>query len=179
MHGSGWPILRDALDNAFQGDGGLLLALADIYADRQEDGTYANNANEVIVAVNCLDRPQTGDLDSIRADAAEFAAVSPRFGEYIAWGGLSCINWPVRGESLPAPIAAPGAAPILVVGTTRDPATPYQWSINLADQLESGSLLTYDGDGHTAYTRGSKCIDDAVDEYLLTGALPPAGTTCK
>ena len=73
---AGWPILRDALDNAFDGDGGLLLALADIYADRQEDGTYANNANEVIVAVNCLDRPQTGDLDSIRADAAEFAAVS-------------------------------------------------------------------------------------------------------
>ena len=175
---SGWPILRDALDNAFDGDGGLLLALADIYADRQEDGSYANNANEVIVAVNCLDRPQSGDLDSIRADAVEFAAVSPRFGEYIAWGGLSCINWPVRGESLPAPITAAGAEPILVVGTTRDPATPYQWSINLAGQLQSGSLLTYDGDGHTAYTRGSRCIDDAVDEYLLTGTLPPPDTVC-
>jgi len=66
-----------------------------------------------------------------------------------------------------------------VLGTTRDPATPYQWAVNLASQLKSGRLLTRDGDGHTAYLRGSTCIDDSVDGYLVSGALPAAGTVCR
>jgi pimeloyl-ACP methyl ester carboxylesterase len=177
--GSGWPILRDALRDAFDGDGSLLLALADIYADRQEDGSYANNQNEVIVAVNCYDRPQSGDRASVKADAAEFAAVSPLFGEYIAWGGVTCNQWPAKTATPPRAFAASGAAPILVTGTIRDPATPYEWAVNLADQLQSGRLITYDGDGHTAYTRGSDCIDDAVDAYLLDGTLPAEGTVCR
>ena len=64
---------------------------------------------------------------------------------------------------------AAGAAPILVVGTTRDPATPYESAQALAEQLDSGHLLTYDGDGHTAYRLGSSCVDTAVDAYLLDG----------
>ena len=71
-----------------------------------------------------------------------------------------------------------GAAPILVVGTTRDPATPYEWAVALADQLESGVLLTRDGDGHTAYHVGSACIDEAVESYLVEGAVPPDGKKC-
>jgi pimeloyl-ACP methyl ester carboxylesterase len=172
---SGWPILRDAFD----GDGSLLLALADLYADRGEDGSYANNQNEVIVAVNCFDRPQTGTLATVKTDAVEFASVSPLFGEYIAWGGVSCNEWPAKSPTQPTPVTAAGSAPILVTGTVRDPATPYQWAVNLAGQLESGRLLTYDGDGHTAYTRGSDCIDDAVDAYLLEGTLPAEGTVCR
>jgi hypothetical protein len=84
---------------------------------------------------------------------------------------------PPQGE--PHAIAAPGAKPILVVGTTRDPATPYAWARSFARQLESGRLLTFVGDGHTAYRRGSSCVDEAVDAYLLEGRLPGAGTRCE
>ncbi|MBS2554229.1 alpha/beta hydrolase, partial [Catenulispora sp. NL8] len=78
----------------------------------------------------------------------------------------------------PAPITAAGSAPILVVGTKDDPATPYAWAQGLAKQLQNGHLLTFNGSGHTAYTRGSQCIDNAVDAYLLQGTVPPAGITC-
>ncbi|WP_143675948.1 alpha/beta hydrolase, partial [Streptomyces milbemycinicus] len=74
---------------------------------------------------------------------------------------------------------AKGAAPIVVVGTTRDPATPYTWARSLASQLTSATLLTYNGDGHTAYGRGSACIDTAIDTYLLTGTPPPSGKRCN
>ena len=78
----------------------------------------------------------------------------------------------------PHAIRAPGAPPIVVVGTTRDPATPYAGAQGLAAQLSSGVLLTFEGDGHTAYGRGSTCIDGAVDEYLLKGTPPVKGTRC-
>ncbi len=73
---------------------------------------------------------------------------------------------------------AKGADPIVVVGTTRDPATPYKWSRSLAEQLSSGTLLTYEGDGHTAYGRGSDCIDTAINTYLLEGTPPADGKKC-
>jgi pimeloyl-ACP methyl ester carboxylesterase len=173
-----WEFLRQALSDAFRGDGTALLDLADYYADRGPGGHYTTNANEVIYAVNCLDRPQAGDLASFRSDAAEVAKVAPIFGRYIVWGNLPCTTWPVTSDSKPAPIAAAGSRPILVVGTTRDPATPYEWAQSLSKELDAGHLLTYVGDGHTAYHRGSSCIDHAVDDYLLNDTLPPAGTRC-
>jgi hypothetical protein len=65
-----------------------------------------------------------------------------------------------------------------VVGTTRDPATPYEWSVRLRDQLSNASLLTFDGDGHTAYTRSNKCIDNAVNDYYTRGKVPADNTKC-
>lgn len=73
---------------------------------------------------------------------------------------------------------AKGAAPIVVIGTTRDPATPYESAVELADQLESGVLLTREGDGHTAYSSGNQCITKAVDAYLVKGTVPEDGTIC-
>ena len=81
-------------------------------------------------------------------------------------------------EGLPAPVTAEDAPPVLVVGTTGDPATPYSWSQALAEQLESAVLLTYDGTPHTAYRKGSACVDDAIDTYLLEGTPPEPGTVC-
>jgi len=170
---NGWPALRVGLRQAIDdGDASVLLLLADFYTDRDQEGRYTNNQNDVIYAVNCLDRPEDGDLADLRAAARSFSRVSPRFGAYIAWGGLPCAVWPAEPESGPAAVRAPGARPILVIGTTRDPATPYQWAKALARQLDSGVLLTYDGDGHTAYARGSSCIDAAVESYLLRDRLP-------
>jgi pimeloyl-ACP methyl ester carboxylesterase len=173
-----WAVLREALAQADTGNGSTLLLLADFYLDRNSKGRYSSNANDAIFAVSCLDRPETSDLAALRARAKELTAVAPRFGAYIAWGFLPCSFWPAPPEGKAAPIRAAGAAPILVVGTTRDPATPYAFAKNLAAQLESGRLLTYVGDGHTAYEEGSGCIDRAVDAYLVDGTLPAEGTRC-
>lgn len=173
-----WPVLRRAVAEAQRGNGATLLALSDYYSDRV-DGAYTSNAIEALYAVNCLDRPEPPDLDAYRAAAARAEAVSPVFGAYIAWGGLPCATWPVPAQGTPHAVRAEGARPILVVGTTRDPATPYAWARSTARALESGRLLTYVGDGHTAYRKGSGCVDRAVDRYLLEGRLPARGTRCR
>ncbi len=175
----GWPALRVGLASAFEGEGGVLLELSDIYLDREPDGSYEGNQNESSPAVNCYDRPLTRSVTEIAQDADRFAAESPFFGEWIGWSSLSCAFWPAdaRGPA-PAALRAAGAAPILVVGTVRDPATPYAWAVELAEQLESGVLLSFDGDGHTAYNRGSDCIDATIEEYLISGTVPEDGRTC-
>ncbi|MFD5418822.1 alpha/beta hydrolase [Streptomyces sp. NPDC127069] len=175
---SAWPQLRQALTDAMNGDGAGLLALADSYYERGADGKYANLmfAN---AAVNCLDQPPAfGGLEAVDAALPSFEKASPVFGAGLAWASLNCTYWPVKATGTAKPLKAHGAAPIVVVGTTRDPATPYKWAQALAGQLDSGTLLTYDGDGHTAYGRGSDCIDAAINRYLLEGQAPPAGKRC-
>jgi pimeloyl-ACP methyl ester carboxylesterase len=174
-----WPQLRDALSSAVRReDGAQLMGLSDSYYERGLDGRYSNLmfANS---AVNCLDLPGAfSSPDQVREALPEFEKASPVFGETMAWAALNCAYWPVAPTGEPRRIEAKGAAPILVVGTTRDPATPYGWAEALAGQLSSGRLLTYDGDGHTAYGRGSDCVDAAVDAYLLKGTVPPKGKRC-
>ena len=84
---------------------------------------------------------------------------------------------PRSNESVPT-IHARGAAPIVVIGTTRDPATPYRWAVALARQLDSGVLISRDGDGHTGYHRGNLCVDSAVESYLVSGTVPKDGLSC-
>lgn len=173
-----WPILREGLGEARKGRGDLLLLLADNYTARSPKGHYSSNVNDVIFAVSCLDHRESADLAAFRDRAAAFAKVAPRFGAYVAWSSLPCGFWPFPAQAEPGSVRATGAAPILVVGTTRDPATPYASAQHLARELDSARLLTYDGDGHTAYRHGSGCIDNAVDDYLLEGRLPRKGTLC-
>jgi pimeloyl-ACP methyl ester carboxylesterase len=175
---AGWPQLREALTSAMAGDGGPLLALADSYYERQNDGTYANlmYANS---AVNCLDLPPAfkGPAE-VKTALPSFEKASPVFGDGLAWASLNCTYWPTKATGSPHRIEAKGAAPIVVVGTTRDPATPYKWAQSLAAQLSSGRLLTYEGDGHTAYGRGSDCIDTAINTYLVEGTPPTKAKKC-
>ncbi|MGW1464669.1 alpha/beta hydrolase [Streptomyces sp. NPDC002308] len=176
---SAWPQLREAIAGAQHGDGSGLLALSDSYYERSPDGSYANlmYAN---YAVNCLDLPAAfSDTSAVEKAVPSFEKASPVFGKNFAWAALNCAYWPVDPTGTPHATHAKGADPILVVGTTRDPATPYKWAVSLADQLTSGTLLTYDGDGHTAYGRGSDCIDTAINRYLLEGTVPKKGTTCS
>jgi len=175
-----WPTLRVALDRALDGDGSALMLLADIYTDRKPGGGgYKSNRDEATYAVNCADREDSSTVADTRALAAELARQSSVFGAYLAWSNLPCAVWPVPAAGRPRALRAAGAPPIVVIGTTRDPATPYAWAKSLATELESGRLLTYDGRGHTAYTRGSRCIDRAVDAYLVSGTLPAEGTVCR
>ncbi len=174
-----WPYLTTALTEAItQNTGATLLQLADIYLDRNPDGTYTSNAMMAFTAINCLDYPVVSrSYDQLLAFSAQAKAVAPTFGDQFAMTA-GCEAWPEKATREPAAIHAPGAGPILVVGTTGDPATPYAWAQALAKQLDSGHLLTWKGEGHTAYGRSNACVSDAVEGYLLRGAVPADGTTC-
>jgi hypothetical protein len=114
----------------------------------------------------------------VPAQFPAFEQASPVFGKVFAWGLTSCDGFAPRSSEKVPTIHARGAAPIVVVGTTRDPATPYHWAVALAHQLASGVLVTRNGDGHTGYFTGNACIDDAVESYLVSGIVPKAGLTC-
>jgi len=172
-----WPRLEEAVASALTGSGAKLLTLADQFTSREARG-YTDNANEVIYAVNCIDRPDLASVAQAKAEEAKYETASPRFGSYLLWGSLTCANWPVKPEDKPREIKAAGAKPIVVVGTTRDPATPYAGAVALASQLESGVLITRDGDGHTGYNEGNECVDNAVESYLLQGTPPTADLKC-
>ncbi len=173
-----WPVLDQALQFALDGDGSVLLRISDVYLSRNNDGTYANNAAEAILAINCLDDPYSISADQVPDQIPEFEQESPTFGEVFAWGLIGCHGIQVESTEKDRRIDAAGAAPIVVVGTTRDPATPYQWAVHLADQLQSGVLVSRDGDGHTGYNSGNDCVDDAVEGYLVDGTVPQDGLEC-
>ena len=170
------PILSAALNSALDGDASSLLFLADAYSGRTDDGTYGNGA-EANAAVNCLDYATDRDPEHHRQISEDFGQAAPFFGPATGQLGLYCAFWPVD----PKPIAASpaiGAPPIMVIGGTGDPATPYKWSVALARQLSTAFLVTNDAEGHTSYRSGGPCIDDAVNAYLIDLALPPEGLTC-
>ena len=172
-----WPLLDTSLKAAFGGDGGPLLSLSDAYTSRQADG-YSNNSLEALYAVNCLDHDDSIPSAKVPARIPQFEKASPTFGAIFAFGLSSCSKWPIHTGRVPGEIHAAGAPPIMVIGTTRDPATPLEWAESLADQLDSGVLVRRDGDGHTGYGQGNPCIDAAVDTYLVDGRPPQDGTTC-
>ncbi len=174
-----WFMLSNALRDAFEGDGTTLLQLADSYASRSPDGDgYEDNSLEANLAINCLDDPSAASPADVRRELPVFERASPSFGAVFAWGLTACRGFGARPPRPARAATAAGAAPILVIGTTRDPATPYRWAEALASQLESGVLVSRDGDGHTGYRSGNDCVDRAVEDYLVTGAVPPDGLSC-
>ncbi len=174
-----WEQLRFGLQSAFDGDGSVLLSMFDARIERDESGHYANNAISGLYAVNALDRPDRPDAAESAKLAEQWSKESPVFGAFLAWGSLPFQYWGAPATGSPHAISAPGSPPILVVGTTYDPATPYPWAQALAKQLSKGVLLTRVGDGHTGYGNGSQCTDSAIDRYLVDGVAPPAGTVCR
>jgi len=172
-----WGYLDQLFQTVSNGDADVALSLADFYYDR-EGGEYLTNSTEAFSAINCLDYPVDADVPRMREEAAELDEVAPTIGRFQGYGDLSCSEWPVQSENRRERVTAAGADPILVVGTTGDPATPYRWAESLADQLESGVLVTYEGEGHTAYG-GSACVGSVVDEYFLTGKVPAEDPHCS
>ena len=172
-----WPTLKEALTEALTtGDGTVLVELANVLEERNQNGTYSN-LSDVENSVDCIDRPWPRSLPAWQQAAASAARSAPLFGASIVWGSLTCAYWPV--PPAPAAAAASGKAPpILVVGDLHDPATPYAWAQALSHELPSGVLLGWNGEGHTSYMEGSSCIDDAVDEYLTALKAPRSGTVC-
>jgi hypothetical protein len=168
-------LIEEALADAEDGDGTLMLSAFDDYVQRSPSGTYSNSL-EANAAVNCLDDPAPTTA-AITAAIPGFEAAAPVFGLSVLYGELQCSLWPLPATSSPHVITAPQAPTIVVVGSTGDPATPYAGAQRLAGELSHGDLLTRDGGGHTGYG-ASSCIRQAVDHYLISLAPPPPHTTC-
>ena len=172
-----WSFLDQGLEEALDGSGDTLLLLSDFYGSR-EGGSYVDNSLEAISVINCLDDPWSIPAAEVPDYYDEFEEASPTFGRVFAWGLVGCHGTPFETTEPEVEIDGSGAAPIVVIGTTRDPATPYEEAVAMAEQLESGVLLSRDGDGHTAYNRGNACIDDTVHAYFIDGTVPADGTEC-
>jgi hypothetical protein len=172
---STWPDLEVALEVARRGDGTAFLNLSDAYLRRHPDGTY-DNVFEAEIAVNCLQAPAPS-LAAIQAAAPAAEAAAPVFGLLTLDGVAQCSVWPLPAAAPVGPIRAAGSPPIVVVGSTGDPITPYGWARSLSSELGSAVLLTRVGDGHTGYF-ASSCIRNVVDRYLITLAAPAPGTRC-
>jgi pimeloyl-ACP methyl ester carboxylesterase len=170
-----WPLLDQAVGQGLKGDGRILLALADNYNGRLPDGSYTTLMSS-FPAISCVDtaeRPAKQELDRTETEARK---LSPLFGS--SGLGSICTLWPVPGSDVARKVDAAGSAPIVVIGNTGDPATPYEWAPKLAAELGSGVLLTYKGEGHASYLSGDACVKKATDNYLLDGQVPAKGTTC-
>jgi pimeloyl-ACP methyl ester carboxylesterase len=175
----GWPKLRQAFTESAAGFGDTFLQLADEYSGRNPDGTFRSNDFDSGAVIDCLDWLDPRTTEQFTLDAKEFAAKAPIFGPYIAYSGLHCQFFPQPTTQRVANTTTTiTTAPIIVIGTLRDPATPYPWSVSLSKIFKGSSLISLDGDGHTGHGRGSACVDNAVDAYLLSGTLPPADLIC-
>jgi pimeloyl-ACP methyl ester carboxylesterase len=171
-----WPVLALALAQAKDGDGSLMLAISDPFRGRKPNGSYSN-MQDAYVGNTCLDYPAPTDVNVFTGWASQLTAAAPHFAQFVAYNDLVCAFWSVPAQGMPRAITAEGAPPIVVVGTTGDPATPYHWAEALTEQLESGVLVTYEGEGHTGYG-DSECIQDTVDDYLLELNVPKKGLRC-
>jgi pimeloyl-ACP methyl ester carboxylesterase len=173
-----WPDEAALFASVMKGDPTIAFQLADTYNDRNKNGTYSTNTTEAFTAVSCLDYPSDSDVATMRAQAAHIAKVAPVLGPEMAYGGTGCYDWPYPSTRVAGPLPAVGSAPILVVDTTGDPATPYAWGKHVAQILENGHLVTYNGFGHTAYNKSNSCVNNAVDNYLLHGTVPKTDPQC-
>ncbi|MFD7567496.1 alpha/beta hydrolase [Streptomyces tendae] len=183
-----WPALRVGLEAAADDNGEVLHDLAEALGQHgrggdTDDGTATEESNEddAFRAITCDDSSNRYTVADVESRLPDFLEASPLFGPGLAWSALSCDGWPVPGASRHPEVGAPGAAPVLLVGNTGDPATPYEGAARMAQRLgeKVGVELTYEGEGHGAYDSGNACVQDTVNAYLLNGTLPKPGTVCE
>ena len=167
-----WGQLSSALRDAQDGDGKGLVDLADMY--------LGGSSLEAYFAVSCLDDTWPTDPNDVIDASIEAEQDVPRFGGPIVVDYIRCAMWPAKAKPLePVPADTKGLPPILVVSTTKDPATPYENGVAVADQIPGAVLVTNEGEGHTIVKQGKPCIDEIVDAYLVDLEVPEDGTTCS
>jgi pimeloyl-ACP methyl ester carboxylesterase len=179
----GWPKLRTAFLEGQRGFGDTFLDLADQYTGRSSDGSYMSNELDSGAIIDCLDWPDTRSVEKTKADAQRFTERAPVFGPYLAYTNIACkFLTPAPKDKLTRAtnkITSIKTTPIIVIGTTGDPATPYDWAVGLHKIFTTSKLISLEADGHTGQGRGSACVDDAVDAYLLEGKTPKKNLTCN
>ena len=167
----GWPVLRKALTDLFNSDGKALLDMADQYNRRDSNGNYLSNDASSLSVISCADFPPTG------ADQEQIKNAAPIFGKYLMYSEMDCEYLPKsKHELIDGPISM--KTQVMVIGTTNDPATPYQWAVKLSQVLLNSILISVSGEGHTGYNRDEPCVDQAVEKYLISGVLPAQNLAC-
>ncbi|MEV5450661.1 alpha/beta hydrolase [Streptomyces sp. H23] len=188
-----WPALRVGLEAVTDDNGEVLEDLAEALGqhgrggdpddDTDADDTDPDESNEddAFRAITCDDSSNRYTVADVQSRLPDFLEASPLFGPGLAWSALTCDGWPVPGAAPHPEVGAPGASPVLLVGNTGDPATPYEGAARMAERLgeKVGVELTYEGEGHGAYDSGNTCVQNAVNAYLLDGRLPDPGTVCE
>jgi pimeloyl-ACP methyl ester carboxylesterase len=177
LYGDNQTTVAKDLAAAAAGNGAPLLKAFDDYVGRKPNGTYSTEQS-ANAAINCLDGRSIGNLAAAQKLEHQFVTAAPQFGRFVLYSNMGCGYWPETAHPPKLPITAKGAPPILVIGSTRDPITPYSDAVHLAHELHSGVLLTASNAGHTSnFAIGGPC--DALGvKYLLTGTPPPNGTHC-
>ncbi len=172
-----WPVLNRGLTQLVAGDGSTLLALADIYYQRDQQGY--SGSQDAFKAVRCLDDPPVTDPAVVREADRRYRQVAPFLddGNPPSAARDACVFWPVPPTFEPGKPEVDGLPTVLVISTTGDPATPYQAGVELAEQL-NGTLLTFEGQQHTVALQGQKCVDETVSDYLVRLALPNRKRLC-
>ena len=174
---AGYAYLGEALDAADKGDGTAIADLSDSYTERNADGSYGT-IEDAFLAISCADGPPVGTVADVARIEAAAAAVAPRTGPGIVNNSLACALWPVTPPDA-APVAAPTAPPIVVIGTRRDPATPFAWAESLVEQLGGDAvLISAPGAQHTSFGLGNRCVDTAVIRYLVDRDAPEQTLVC-
>ncbi|HEY1531812.1 MAG TPA: alpha/beta hydrolase [Galbitalea sp.] len=177
-----WPYLVDLFNDVENGSAKVAFELSDAYNDRNANGTYQDNETEAFTAINCLDYPSDPTVSTMRAQEVQLDKAAPVFGHLMAYGGTSCYDWPYKPTRVAGALAAKGSAPIIVIGTTGDPATPYAMAQHVATLLQNGHLITYHGNGHTAYNKDTspadECVNTAVDNFFVHGTVPKTDPQC-
>jgi pimeloyl-ACP methyl ester carboxylesterase len=172
---TGWPDLRKAIAEVKNGEGETFLKLADEYTGRLEDDTYRSNEFDSAAIIDCLDFTDVRTIEEMKNDARVFDEKAPLFGPYLAYSGLGCKYFDTPKTTEIAPTKT--ANPIVIIGTTGDPATPYQWAQGLNKLLTNSVLLSLTGNGHTGQGQGNTCVDSQVDDFYLKKAIP-ATSSC-
>jgi pimeloyl-ACP methyl ester carboxylesterase len=173
---TGWPQLRRAIAEGEKGHGDTFLKLADEYTGRQNDGSYPNNEFDSGAVIDCLDFNEPRSLQRIRSDAKSFEAKAPLFGPYLAYSGVTCKFFNQDSEVTIKPTTT--SNPVIIIGTTGDPATPYEWAQGLSKLLTNSRLISLTGQGHTGQGQGNTCVDNQIDNYYLY-AIAPRQLLCK
>jgi len=172
-----WTYLDQGLTLADQGNGSILMALSDTYYQRSSDGTYSS-LEDAFAAISCVDRPVASDIATYDALGPVYSQISPLFGPAFQYANLLCSFWPAKPTGHAGPLTADGAPPILLVGGSNDPATPFVWAQSVHAQLAGSVLLTREGNGHTSFD-SSPCSHSAEDAYLISLTLPAQGAVCS
>ncbi len=176
---SGWPGLTKALELAIEKRDPIgILELADRYYGRDPSGNYYSNQNNISIMITCLDWQENRTVNQMASEQAIFKSKSSVFGPYLSFAGLPCKYWKAKPKLLKFDLSKINTKPILVIGVTEDPATPYKWAQILSKSFRNAELLTLKGEGHTGHNRGNKCVDSVVDTYFLTGKIPSKSLIC-
>ncbi|MCI9889066.1 alpha/beta fold hydrolase [Micrococcales bacterium 31B] len=173
-----WDLALDpTLKALLEDDGRSVLRFSDIFNTR-EGGKYGDNSTEAFTAINCADEQLPIDVVAMRAEATKLEKAAPNFGKYFGYNPLACAGWEVKAAPQPALTGIAGVPPMIVIGSTGDPATPYPWSPLLQKSIANSVLLTSQSWGHTAYPSASECVADAVDSFFIDETAPDNGLTC-